>query len=144
MQQSSTDGGHRYIPLSQSIAFLLGKKRLLGWSLLLFIVTIFFTWITYQLCVTLVDDLTAGFFSSAPETATLLGWLQHKGWLLLQWLYLFTTRIIAFYLAFLLAYTVTTPGYVFLSASAEKLQAGSLYEEDAPLTVGGVLLDLYE
>lgn len=144
MHKSFTNGKHRYIPLSQSIAFLMGKKRLLGWSLLLFIVTIVFTWITYQLCVTFIDGLTAGFFSSAPESATLLGWLQHKGWLVLKWLYLFTTRIVAFYLAFMLAYTVTTPGYVFLSASTEKLQAGELYEEDAPLTVTGVLLDLYE
>lgn len=144
MHQSFTDGRRRYIPLSHSIAFLMGKKRLLGWSLLLFVITIFFTWITYQLCVTFIDGLTSGFFSTAPETATLLGWLHHKGWLVLKWLYLFTTRIVAFYLAFLLAYTVTTPGYVFLSASAEKLQAGDRYEEDAPLTVRGVLLDLYE
>lgn len=134
----------RYIPLLQSLGFLLGKPRLLGWSLLLFCITIAFTWIGYQFCVNFVDGLTAGFFATAPDTESIWGWIKYGGWVSLKWLYLFISRIIAFYLAFLLAYTVTTPGYVFLSTSAEKLHAGERFEEDAPLTIGGILRDIFE
>ncbi len=134
----------QYIPLPHSIAFLLRRKRLLGLSLLLFLVTIFITWLGYQLALDFIDSISGNFFTSPPETVTILGWLQHKGWLILKWLYLFTTRIIAFYLAFMIAYTVTTPGYVFLSTATEKLQAGQSYEMDDDLTLRGVLLDLWE
>ena len=134
----------QYIPLPQSFAFLIRRKRLVGLSLLLFLVTIGITWLGYQLALDFIDSISGHFFASPPETITILGWLQHKGWLMLKWLYLFTTRIIAFYLAFIIAYTITTPGYVILSTAAEKLQAGENYAMDDDLSLGGVLLDLWE
>ncbi len=134
----------QYIPLPQSFAFLIRRKRLVGLSLLLFLVTIGITWLGYQLALDFIDSVSGDFFSSPPERVTILGWLQHKGWLILKWLYLFTTRIIAFYLAFIIAYTITTPGYVVLSTAAEKLQAGEKYAMDDDLSLGGVLLDLWE
>ena len=143
-QQGTRHHNPRYIPLLQSILFLVSKGRLVGWSLLLFFATIFCTWIGYQLAINLVDQLTSGFFSTPPETTTILGWIQHKGWLIAKWLYLFTSRVIAFYLAFLLAYTITAPGYGFLSTSAEKLQAGEKFAEDDGFTIRGIILDLYE
>lgn len=144
MQTNNSATGSGYIPLSRSIAFLLGRKRLVAWSFLLFVATILLTWVGYQLSVNFVDGLTQGFFASAPDTTTILGWLKHTGWLLGKWLYLFISRVAAFYLAFLLAYTLTTPGYVFLSTSAEKIQAGKNFVADAPLTVGGIVRDLLE
>lgn len=134
----------RYIPLIHSIQFLMSRGRLVGWSLLLFVATIFCTWIGYQLATNLVDQLTSGFFSTPPETATVLGWIQHKGWLILKWLYFFISRVVAFYLAFMLAYTITSPGYSFLSTSAERMQAGERFEEDDGFTIGGIILDLFE
>lgn len=122
----------------------MSKGKLVGWSLLLFFATIFCTWIGYQLAINLVDQLTSGFFSTPPETTTILGWLQHKGWLISKWLYLFISRVVSFYLAFLVAYTITSPGYVFLSTSAEKLQAGKKFVEDESFTVRGIILDLFE
>ncbi|MBM9603986.1 EI24 domain-containing protein [Desulfopila inferna] len=134
----------RYIPLPSSIAFLFSRKRLVGLSLLLFLVTIFLTWLCYQFSLNLIDGITGGFFVSPPDTATIMGWLHHKGWLILKWVYLLITRIAAFYLAFLVAYTITTPGYVLLSTSAEKLHAGEKFEMDEGLTLRGILLDLWE
>jgi CysZ protein len=133
-----------YIPLLHSIGFLFSKKRLMGWSLLLFLATVFFTWLGYQLSINLDDDLTGSFFSNAPEKATILGWLKYIGWVIGKWLYLFITRIVAFYLAFLLAYTLTSPGYSLLATSTEKIQAGEQFEEDDGLTIRGIALDLFE
>jgi len=135
---------HRYIPLLTSIGFLFSKKRLLGWSLILFLATIFFTWIGYQLSVGFVDNLTGNFFNNPPETTTIIGWLKYSGWIVGKWLYLFMSRILAFYIAFLLAYTLTSPGYSLLSTSAEKLQAGEHFEDDGGLTMGGIALALFE
>lgn len=135
---------HRYIPLQRSIGFLFSKKRLLGWSLILFLATIFFTWIGYQLSVGFVDGLTSSFFNTPPETTTILGWLKYSGWIVGKWLYLFISRIAAFYIAFLLAYTLTSPGYGLLSTSAEKLQAAEHFEDDGGTTIRGLALDLYE
>lgn len=145
MQTShSQDNTVRYIPLLSSAGFLLRRKRLIGWSSLLFIVTIFFTWAGYQISLGFIDELTGSFFQNPPESGTIWGWIKHKGWLLSKWLYLFITRIAAFYLAFLLAYTLTTPGYSLLSTSTEKIQAGSQFEDDDGFTLRGIAIDLFE
>ncbi len=136
--------GFPYIPLSQSIVFLLRRKRLVGLSLILFLITILLTWLGYQLSLNFIDDLTGSFFISPPESVTILGWFKHKGWYLLKWLYLFISRVVAFYLAFIVAYSLTTPGYVLLSTAAEKLHAGDKFELDDGLTLKGLLLDLLE
>ncbi|CAG35447.1 EI24 domain-containing protein [Desulfotalea psychrophila] len=62
----------------------------------------------------------------------------------LRWLYLIGTRIICFYLSFLIAYTLTSPGYFFLSHAAEKIYAGSHFDPDAAFTLKGSLRDLWE
>lgn len=133
-----------WIPLGHSLAFLLKKPRLFALSLLLFIVTIAFTWLGYQLSINFVDSITSSFFIIPPDSETILGWIKHKGWLILKWLYLFTSRIVAFYLAFLIAYTLTSPGYGLLSTAAEKIQAGDKFEMDEGFTLRGILLDIYE
>lgn len=134
----------RYIPLPHSITFLLKHNKLVGLSLILFLVTITLTWGGYQLSLNFIDEITGSFFLSPPEPVAILGWLKHKGWYLLKWLYLFITRIVAFYLAFLVAYSISTPGYVVLSTAAEKLHAGDKFELDEGLTLRGVFLDLLE
>ncbi|MEE4243460.1 MAG: EI24 domain-containing protein, partial [Desulfopila sp.] len=126
------------------MAFLFRRKRLVGLSALLFLATIFLTWLGYQLALDFIDSISGTFFATPPETATILGWLKHKGWVVLKWLYLFITRIVAFYLAFIIAYTLTSPGYVVLSTAAEKLQAGDRYELDDDLSLRGILLDMWE
>lgn len=133
-----------WIPLSHSLTFLLRRKRLLGLSLLLFCITALLTWAGYQLAINFVDSLTTSFFHTSPDNSSLLGWVKHAGWLIVKWLYLFITRIVSFYLAFLIAYTLTTPGYVLLSTAAEKLYAGDLFEFDEGFTLKGVIIDLFE
>lgn len=130
--------------LASSIFFLLSKKRLLALSLFLFLVTIVFTWLGYQFSLDFIDDLTGNFLANPPDTATIWGWFKHKGWFVLKWLYIFISRIVAFYLAFVIAYSLTAPGYALLSTTAERLHAGKHFEMDDGLTVKGVLVDLFE
>ena len=66
------------------------------------------------------------------------------GWLGLKYIYFFISRVVAFYLAFLVAYTVTSPGYSILSAVAEKIWAGDHFEDDDGLSFSGLLVDFYE
>lgn len=134
----------RWIPLSTSAFFLLSKRKLFGLSFLLFVITLLITWLCYMASVTFIDSLTGNFFLEPPNEETIWGWIKHKGWVALKWLFLVFTRIIAFYLAFLTAYTVTTPGYAILSTAAEKLQAGLDFEMDDLSSWKGLLIDLIE
>lgn len=133
-----------WIPLSHSLSLIIRRKRLFGWSLLLFLITITLTWIGYFFTVDFIDELTGNFMATAPATDTVLGWIKHKGWLVSSWLFLVVSRIVAFYLAFLLAYSLSTPGYVFLSTAAEKLYAGKHFDGDANFSVSGFFSDIFE
>lgn len=123
---------------------MLRRKRLFGWSVLLFLITITLTWIGYLVTVDLVDGLTGNFLVAAPATDTILGWIKHKGWLLGSWLFLIVSRIVAFYFAFLFAYSLTTPGYAFLSTAAEKLYVGEYFDGDTHFSITGFLADIFE
>lgn len=136
--------GAEWIPLSRSFGLILRSKRLFGWSFLLFLITVSLTWLGYLLTVNFIDDLTGNFIATAPATDTILGWIKHKGWLVSSWLLLVVSRIVAFYLAFLLAYSFSTPGYAFLSAAAEKLHAGEYFDGDPNFSLTGFLADIFE
>ncbi len=62
----------------------------------------------------------------------------------MHWGFLIISRIVAFYLAFLLAYSLSAPGYVFLSTATEKKHAGENFEPDAALNIKGLFIDLWE
>ncbi len=134
----------KWVPLTFSIAFLLRSKRLLAWSLILFVITFGLTWLGYFFTVDFVDDLTGSFFLSEPEAAGIWGWTKYIGWEVVHWVFLIISRIFSFYLAFLLAYSISAPGYVFLSTAAEKRYQGEAFEADAALNVKGLLIDLWE
>ncbi len=145
-EQHNTANIHiaEWVPLSTSIAFMIRQKRLLGYSFLLFIITVVLTGAGYLLTVDLFNDFTENFFAAAPSADTTWGWIKHKGWLVSSWLFMIVSRIVAFYLAFLLAYSITTPGYAFLSTATEKLHAGEHFDPDASLTPLGLLRDVIE
>ncbi len=133
-----------WIPLSRSFILMLSRKQLFGWSLALFLITILLTWIGYLLTVDFMDSLTASFMTTTPVTESIWGWIKHQGWRAGSWLFVIVSRIVAFYFAFLIAYTLTTPGYAFLSKAAEKLHAGEHFAADAGFTVAGVIRDILE
>ncbi len=133
-----------WIPLSYSLSLMFRKKQLLGWSLMLFCLTIFFTWLGFKLTVGYVDDLSRSFLQAAPDTAGILGWIKYTFWLVGKWLILIVSRIVAFYVSFLLAYCLTSPGYVFLSTAAEKLHLGEKFEPEDAFTLRGIITDLVE
>lgn len=132
------------IPLSTSLSFLLGRKQLLAWSTLLVVVTIALTWIGFQLTTGLIDSFTGSFFDIEPVHQNWWGWIKYAGWLVARFLFILVSRIIAFFLAFMLAYTLTTPFYGFLSASAEKIYWGKEFEQDDGFNLKGILIDLWE
>lgn len=134
----------KWIPLSYSFTFILRSKRLMAWSVFLILITMAFTWAGYLFTVDFVDGLTGNFFLAQPEAAGIWGWTKYVGWVGIKWLFLIISRIVAFYLAFLIAYTISSPGYVFLSTTAEKIQAGEHFEADAALNIKGILIDLLE
>lgn len=136
--------GKKWIHLGKTALFMLRSKRLLGWTFLLILLTGLFTWLGYSLSINFVDGLTENFFLEGQNSSGIMGWFKHKGWLIAKYAFFIVSRVVGFYLAFMVAYCLTTPGYVFLSASTEKLQAGEQFEKDAPFTVGGIIIDLTE
>jgi len=134
----------KWLPLSYSLAFLLRSKRLMAWSAILILITFAFTWAGYAVTVDFVDGLTGSFFLAEPETNGIWGWTKYLGWEVMHWFFLIISRIVAFYLAFLLAYSLSAPGYVFLSTAAEKKHEGLEFKADAALNVKGLLIDLWE
>lgn len=133
-----------WIPLSHSFAFLLRSRNLMVWSAILVLITVVLTWLGYLLTVDFVDGLTGSFFLSQPEAIGIWGWTKFLGWQLMHWSFLVVSRIVAFYLAFLVAYTLSAPGYVFLSTATEKKHAGDAFEPDTALNIKGLLIDLWE
>ncbi len=133
-----------WIPLSHSLLLMISRKQLFTWSVALFLITALLTWLGYLVTVDFMDGLTGGFTSVAPAADTIWGWVKHKGWLVGTWLLLIVSRIVAFYFAFLIAYTLTTPGYAFLSAAAEKLQAGEKFAADGGFSMAGIMRDILE
>ncbi len=141
--QSHTTSSPPSIPLSTSMTFLLSRRQLLGWSILLMVATFALTWLGFLLTTGMIDHFTGSFFETVPPHESWWGWIKYAGWLIAKYLFVLVSRIIAFFLAFLLAYTLTTPFYGFLSNSAEKIFWGSEFEDDG-FSLAGILKDLFE
>lgn len=133
-----------WYPISYALSLMLRRKRLLGLSLLLFVATVVLTGVGFQLSTEFIDQYIGGFLQTPPSNETMWGWIQHKSWIAGKWLFLIVTRIAAFYLAFLLAYCLTSPGYVFLSLASEKLHSGDNFMADDGLTLIGIFIDILE
>ena len=140
------DKGHekKWLPLTFSLRFIFSHMSILGLSLLLMVCTALLTWLGYLVTVHFVDGLTGHFFQQAPEAAGIVGWFLIKGWWLLKFIFTIFSRLIAFYLAFLISYTLTSPGYAFLSLSAEKKYLGENFAEDEGFSWAGIIKDLIE
>lgn len=109
-----------WVPLSQSIVFLLRHKTLLGLSSVFVFLTALLTYIGFDLSVDYLSTLTGNFFINAPDKSTITGLMLYYGWVITKFLYSFIIHIVSFYLAFLLAFTLTTPFYVVLSGATER------------------------
>lgn len=133
-----------WIPISYSLGLMLKNRKLLGWSSILFCLTILLTSLGYLLTVGYIDDITRNFINTAPITATLWGWVKYIFWFIGKWLLLIVSRIVAFYCSFLFAYCLTSPGYVFLSTAAEKIHLGEYFSAEDSLSLKGVMTDLFE
>ncbi len=113
-----------WIPLTRSTSFLLLHFRLLLLSLILVIITMAVTWLVYQISIHLIDQYVGSHFTRLPASDTIWGWIKLQGWFIFKWFFIIVANIIAFYIAFVLAYCVTTPGYSILSSIAEKIYFG--------------------
>ncbi len=133
----------RWVPLSHSIMFLLRHKSLLGWSSLLVLITIILTYAGFQFSVHYIEMFTGDFFFTAPEKIGVLGWIKYSGWLVSKYLFFFFSHVVSFYLAFLLAFSLSTPGYVFLSKATENKLVGKSNDNNT-LSIKSVLIDLFE
>jgi CysZ protein len=133
-----------WVPLRTSLAFLFRHPRLLGWALLLVVCTGGLTWLGYLFSVDLINQFTGTFFTTPPQVEKFWHWPLLWGWTALKWVFLVLSRVVAFYLAFILAYSLTTPGYVFLSTWAGNRYTEKAGAGEAAFTVAGILIDLRE
>lgn len=133
-----------WISLGSSISFLFRHKILLSWSLLLVLITIILTWFGFLLTTNLFDHFTGSYFALAPATDSLWGWVKYTGWILSKYLFLLVSRIVAFFLAFLVAYSLSTPFYSFLSSATEKIYCGEHFEADELFSLAIIFRDLFE
>ena len=133
-----------WVPFSYSLFFLFRNPRLLGWSLILVVLTGSLTWLGYLLSVDLINQVTGSFFTTAPAVEKFWHWPLLWGWTGLKWIFFVLSRVIAFYVAFIMAYTLTTPGYVFLSTWAGNRYCEQAGQGEATLTLSGALIDLRE
>lgn len=133
-----------WVPFSYSLFFLFRNPRLLGWSLILVVLTGSLTWLGYLLSVDLINQVTGSFFTTPPAVEKFWHWPLLWGWTGLKWIFFVLSRVIAFYVAFILAYTLTTPGYVFLSTWAGNRYCEQAGQGEATLTLSGALIDLRE
>jgi len=133
-----------WVPLSFSFAFLFRYPRLLGWSLVLVVLTGGLTWLGYLLSVDLINQFSGSLFTTPPTVDKFWHWPLLWGWTAMKWVYLILSRVVAFYLAFVLAYSLTTPGYVFLSTWAGNRYCEQAGYGEAELTLSGALIDLWE
>ena len=123
---------------------MVSKPRLLGWSLLLVFITGLLTWLGFHFTFDLAKSFSHDIFANPPATGSMFGWLKYGLWQTGAWLYSFVTRILAFYLSFLVAYSLTTPGYSFLSNAAEKFYAGEFFDADSAFSLRTFLADIFE
>ncbi len=144
MNQTNLPIEPHWYSLGYSLRFMISRKRLLGWSILLFLVTIVITTAAFTFTTGYIDQLAGGFLTNPPDTTSWWGMVKEKGWLIGKYLFIFISRLVTFYLAFLLAYCITTPGYVFLSLAAEKIHEGADFVPDEAINVRMVLIDLSE
>lgn len=133
-----------WVPLGASLFFLLRHPRLLGASLVLMVLTGLLTWLGYALAVDLIGQFTGTYFSTPPTVERFWHWPLLWGWTAMQWVFLVLSRVVAFYLAFVVAYSLTTPGYVLLSTWAGNRFGAGAGQGEARLTVAGALVDLVE
>ena len=133
-----------WYPLGYSLGLLLRSKRLLAWSIALFLATVGLTAAGYQLSTEYVDSFATGFLVTPPEPETTLGWIKFQWWKAGKMLFFIITRVIAFYLAFLVAYCLTTPGYAFLSGAVEKIQSGRDPGAGEGMGLIAILVDIFE
>lgn len=133
-----------WIPITTSLSFLFKEKKVFLWSMILSLCTVIITWGSFSFATHYIDGLSAGLFDVTDAGSS--WWSTIKSWLLsgLSLFYLIGTRIICFYLSFLVAYTLTSPGYFFLSHAAEKIYSGQHFDPDAAFTIKGALVDLWE
>ncbi len=102
------------------------------------------TWLGYLFSLDLINQYTGSFFTVPPSVEHFWHWPLLWGWTAMKWIFLVLSKVVAFYLAFLTAYCLTTPGYAFLSNCAgdrytEKAGAG-----EAGFSFTGILVDLRE
>lgn len=143
-QSPNTGAPPPWVSFAFAFSFLCRSPRLLGWSLVLVVITGALTWLGYLLSIDLIGQLTGSFFANPPTVERFWHWPLLWGWTALKWIYFVLSRVVAFYLAFILAYTLTTPGYAFLSAWAGNRYCDQAKEGEAAFTLAGALVDLWE
>jgi CysZ protein len=143
-QPGSGTNPSSWVTLRFSLYFLFSHPRLLGWSFILVVLTGSLTWLGYLFSVNLINEYAGSFFTTPPVVEHFWHWPLLWSWTVIKWFVFVISRVVSFYLAFVLAYCLTTPGYVFLSTWSGNLYTDKAVEGEAGVSLAGALVDLRE
>jgi CysZ protein len=133
-----------WVPIYKSVALIFNNPRILFLSLLLIIITLAMTWFFYQISAHYISQFAGRHFLTSPDPGSIWGWIKYQSWSFFKWIFLLISKLISFYIALLLAYSFTTPGYAFLSDTVEKIHACKTDKQEDGFSLQGIYLDLVE
>jgi CysZ protein len=133
-----------WISLGDAAQFIFRYPKLLSLSAVLIFFTGLITWGAMSFSLEFIDGLTSGFFNTSPEAVHFWQRPLVWGWQVIHWLYIVMSRVIVFYLSFLVAYCITSPGYVFLSMLAGNRFSPNVAAGEASFTLSGIIIDIWE
>ena len=139
-EQLSSPTSYKWISLRDNIRFIFSRPTLIAWSIVLLAATALVTFLGYTFILSGFEALTGNFFKAPPNGGAFLQF----SWHILLWLYLISTRLVSFYIALLLSYTVTFPAYMFLSNGVEKIDAGDSFDSQEGFDISIIIDDLLE
>jgi CysZ protein len=132
-----------WVNLSGAVLFLLRHPGLLMFSLGLVSLTALLSWLGFTFIIAQLDTFFTDLLKPPPPSDAWWAIIIEGGWQLVMWFYLLVSRLIGFYLCFLLAYTLSSPLYSLLSEAVERatLVMGTNAIRFSPRTL---LLDIKE
>lgn len=129
------------ISIFQAFKAIAGSGKLflasIGVILTMMLLSIFF----YHQITSFVTIKTLGFFEVAPAGEGLFSWIYHILKVVSAFLFKMVVNVLSFYLAFVVAYALTSPLYSFISIIAEDIYFGKP-KDDAEFSIPGIIEDI--
>ena len=127
----------------KSIKYLFSNGKLVVASLAAVLFMILLSILMYHQISSWFDSLTVSFFNKPPSLEGVLDFIYYSGWWVVKVLFKAIVIIVSFYVSFVVAYTVCSPLYSFISIIAEDIHFGRP-DDDADFSFEGVVEDIFQ